>query len=160
MKQAETQKNKRTERHHGRHVEASDYAAFILRVLAGLGDRIADDPAMLAHVPEIQKAITDNVNRGIFVAKNKDWQPYSLAEMGRIYGCSYQNMQQRAKRGETAHVEQQARRAGGALIRIADLRTTRAARLAAADVTDITGSARERDALKATGTDNERRLFS
>lgn len=143
-----------------RQTETSDYAAFLLRAIARLGERIADDPAMLAHVPDIQKAVTDNVNRGIWLAKNKSWQPYSLAEMGDIYGCKWQNIQQRAKRGELVHVEQQTIRACGSLVRISDVRAKRAARLTAVNVPDVTGSARERSALPATGTDNVRRLPS
>lgn len=148
----------RTARRRGRKVETSDYAAFMLRVISGLGDRIADDPAMLAHVEQISRALTDAVNRGIYIAKNKDWQPYSLAEMGRIYGCSYQNIQQRGKRGEAAMVAHEARRSAGALVRISDIRAARAARLRTVGVEDITGSARERSALRATGTDNVRQL--
>jgi hypothetical protein len=143
-----------------RHTETSDYAAFLLRAITRLGERIADDPAMLAHVEEISQALTDAVNRGIFAAKNKEWQPYSLAEMGRIYGCSYQNIQQRAKRGEAATVAYEARRSGGAIVRIGDIRAARAARLNEAGVQDITGSAHERSALRATGTDNIRALRS
>ncbi|GAB3976378.1 hypothetical protein GCM10029978_063100 [Actinoallomurus acanthiterrae] len=145
---------RRAARRAARTTETSEYAAFVLRVVKSLGDRIADDPAMLAHVPDIQQAITDNINRGIYTANNKTWQPYSLAEMGRIMGCSYQAIQQRGKRGEAVHVKLQATLADGAVIRIADVRAQRAAALAAAHLDDVTGSARERNMLKATGTED------
>jgi hypothetical protein len=74
--------------------------------------------------------------------------------MGRITGCSYQAIQQRTKRGKTAHDKLQATLASGAVIRIADVRAQRAATLAAAHIDDVTGSARERSVLKATGTEN------
>jgi hypothetical protein len=148
------EKQRRAARRAARTTETSEYAAFVLRVIKSLGDRIADDPAMLAHIPAIQQAITDNINRGIYTANNKTWQPYSLAEMGRIMGCSYQAIQQRRTRGETVHVKLQATLAGGAVIRIADVRAQRAAALAAAHIDDITGSARERNILKPTGTED------
>ncbi|MEV5753739.1 hypothetical protein AB0L00_38465 [Actinoallomurus sp. NPDC052308] len=149
-------RERRTPRRTVRATETSEYAAFVLRVLKSLGDRIADDPAMLAHIPAIQQAVTDNINRGIYTAKNKDWQPYSLAEMGRIMGCSYQAIQQRVERGQAAHVKLQVTTTSGAVIRIADVRAQRAAALAAANVNDVTGSARERNVLKATGTEDSR----
>jgi hypothetical protein len=158
MATPKTDKQHRAERRATRQTETSDYAAFILRTITRLGDRIADDPAMLTHIPEIQKTLTDAVNRGVYEAKNKDWQPYSLAEMSRIAGCSYQNMQQRASRGKTVYFEQQARLEGGPLVSIAEVRAERARRLAAAGITDLTGSAHERSALAATGTDNVRNL--
>ena len=148
--------NKQARRRSRQPVEASDYAAFVLRIAKGLGDRIGNDPAILAHVKEIQQAFSDNINRGIFVAKNKEWQPYTLAEMGRIYGCSYENVQQRASRGEAVHVALQAKLGKGALVRIADIRAQRAAALAAAHINDVTGSERECMALGATGTDSVR----
>ncbi|MEV0408833.1 hypothetical protein [Actinoallomurus sp. NPDC050550] len=58
-------KQRRAARRAARTTETSEYATFVLRVLKNLGDRIADDPAMLAHIPAIQQAIPDNINRGI-----------------------------------------------------------------------------------------------
>jgi hypothetical protein len=79
--------------------------------------------------------------------------------MARIMGCSYQNVQQRSRRGEAVQVAlQAAAERGGGVVRIADLRTARAVALAAANVEDVTGSQREREALRATGTDNVRYL--
>lgn len=60
-----------------RHTETSDYAAFLLRAIARLGERIADDPAMLAHVEEISQALTDAVKAVDRISHGRSSRPAS-----------------------------------------------------------------------------------
>jgi hypothetical protein len=109
------------------------------------GDRIAADPAGLAHVAELERRWTEAVNRGIFQA-NRDTQHYSQRHMADIMGVSRQAIAKRIGLGEAAYAAAHARAGAGPLVRLADIRTARAAALRAAGVPDVTGSAREREA--------------
>ena len=122
--------------------ETSDFVAMLLRMTNALGDRIAADPIALVHVPDLQQALADAVNRGVFEANNA--KGYSTYEIAALAGVTRQAVQQRVRRGEMAYAALQAARGAGPLVRLADLRRRRAELAAAAGVTDRTGSERER----------------
>jgi len=132
----------------GRQTETSDYVAFMMRVFNGFGDRIADDPAALAHLRDLETAFVNAVNMGIFRA-NSGAGKYSTPEIGRLLGVSHQAIQKRAGKGRDAYAELQRARGAGAVIRLASLRARRAELLEAAAVPDRTGSERERGMLRA-----------
>jgi hypothetical protein len=132
-------------RHRKRDTETSDYVAFAIRVLIGYGDRIASDPVALAHFREVEAALRDNVNRGIFEA-NRGSDHYSRNDMAAILGVSDIAIMKRIRNGELVYAAIAAARGAGALVRIGDIRRARAAALADARVTDLTGSVRERNA--------------
>ena len=127
---------------HRRDTETSDYVAFMTRVLIGYGDRIADDPAALVHFRDIETALRDNVNRGIFQA-NRSAAHYSRGDMASILGVSEIAIMKRIRLGEVVYAAITAARGGGALVRIGDIRRARASALASAGVDDRTGSQRE-----------------
>lgn len=133
---------------HRKQTETSDYVAFMMRVFNGYGDRIADDPAALAHLRDLQEAFTKAVNMGIFRA-NSGESKYSTTEIGRLLGVSHQAIGKRAGLGRHAYAELQRARGAGAVIRLATLRARRAELLQAAAVPDRTGSERERGILRA-----------
>lgn len=131
--------------------ETSDYVAFVKRALYGYGARIAQDPAALAHLRELQQTFVDAVNLGMFGA-NQGQSHYSQNEQAAILGVSRQAVAKRIKLGEEVHVTLEASRSVGAVVRIADIRAERARNLAAAGVEDRTGSVRELSAFRATGS--------
>lgn len=135
-------------RHRRRQTETSDYVAFMLRVFNGFGDRIADDPAALAHLRDLEAAFANAVNMGIFRA-NSGESKYSTPEIGRLLGVSHQAIGKRAAKGRDAYAELQRARGAGAVIRLAVLRSRRAELLEAAAVPDRTGTERERGVLRA-----------
>jgi hypothetical protein len=126
--------------------ETSDYVAFLTRAMIAWGDRIADDPAALVHLRELQATLTDQTNRGIWEANRRG--RYSQRDMAAILGVSHQAIGKRASLGELVAAAVTAARGGGALIRLAEVRARRARLLSAAGVEDLTGSERERH-LKA-----------
>jgi hypothetical protein len=130
-----------------RETETSDFVGMLHRMFIAYGDRIAEDPAALAHLRDLEDAWRDAVNTGIFRA-NQGEGKYSTPEIGRILGVSHQAIGKRAGLGRTAHAALVARRGGGALVRLADLRARRAELLEQAGVEDRTGSERERGALR------------
>ena len=85
----------------------------------------------------------DAANAGIATANLKPDQPYSLAELAAILGISRQGILKRVKLGETVLTRLAIARGHGALVRLADMRKTRAAALAEAGIPDRTGSPRE-----------------
>lgn len=125
-----------------RQTETSDYVAFVERILAGFGDRIAADPAALVHLRELEETLRDQVNRGIFEA-NRSAAHYSQNDMASILGISRQGIAKRVRLGEDVHAQTVEARGGGGLVRIGDIRARRAEGLAAAGVDDLTGSPRE-----------------
>jgi predicted transcriptional regulator len=125
-----------------RETETSDYVAFMLRVADGYGKRIADDPAALVHAKDIQQALADAINRGVFEA-NAGRGHYSQNEMASMLGVSRQAIQQRIKTGRAVYAEIQRRLGAGALVRLGDVRARRAELLQQAGVEDSTGSVRE-----------------
>ncbi|MGH3189701.1 MAG: hypothetical protein ACRDOL_21055 [Streptosporangiaceae bacterium] len=127
--------------------ETSDYVAFLVRILVGYGDRIAADPVALAHLRDLQAALTDQVNRGIFEA-NQGQDRYSQNEIARVLGVSRQAIAKRIALGELVYARIREARGAGALIRIADVRARRAELLGAAGVEDRSGSVLE---LRASG---------
>lgn len=125
--------------------ETSDYVAFLVRALHGYGRRIGHDPAALAHLREIEQALRDAVNLGCYLA-NQGTDHYSQNEQARILGVSRQAIAKRIGLGEAVYVRHESQRASGGVVRLADVRARRAAALAAVEVEDRTGSARERAA--------------
>jgi hypothetical protein len=123
-------------------VETSDYVTMMTRIIAAFGDRIAADPAALAHLRDLQAALADHVNRGIFEA-NASQAHYSQNEIAAILGVSRQAIAKRIGLGEEVHARTWAARGAGALVRIADIRARRAQLLAGADIEDRTGSVLE-----------------
>jgi hypothetical protein len=126
-----------------RATETSDYVAALTRFLYAYGYRIGDDPAALAHLRDLEATLRDAVNLGTYLA-NKGPGHYSINEQAAILGVTKQSLHARVKAGEQVHVRIEAARSRGPLVRLADLRAARAARLAAVDVADRTGSDRER----------------
>ena len=122
--------------------ETSDYVAMMTRIITAFGDRIAADPAALAHLRDLQDVLADQVNRGIFEA-NKGRSHYSQNDMAAILGISRQAIAKRIQLGETIYARTWEARGAGAVVRVADIRSRRAQLLADAGVTDRTGSARE-----------------
>jgi hypothetical protein len=122
--------------------ETSDYVAMMTRIITAFGDRIAANPAALAHLRDLQDTLADQVNRGIFEA-NKGRSRYSQNEMAAILGISRQGIAKRIGLGETVYARTWEARGAGAVVRVADIRTRRAQLLADAGVADLTGSAHE-----------------
>jgi hypothetical protein len=114
-------------------------AAAICRMLIAYGHRIGNDPSALAYIPAIDAIRTAAINMGIAEANRRPDSPYSLAEIAAITGVSRQAVHKRVKLGER-FLE---RVALGKVVRLADLRTARAAALQAAGLEDRTGTPRE-----------------
>lgn len=132
--------------------ETSDYVAFLRRAIHGYGRRIGDDPAALVHLRQIEQDLRDAINLGTYLANRGDGQ-YSQNEQAAILGVSRQAIAKRIKLGEQVYVAVQARKADGAVVRLADIREERARELAAAGVEDRTGSERELGVmLRAVGS--------
>ena len=127
-----------------RDVETSEYVAFLERIIDGYGNRVGEDPAALAHLRDIEAKLRDAVNRGIFTSNRTGRRPYGINEIAAILGITKQSIWHRVKLGEVIYAQREAVRAtGAAVIRLADVRRTRAAMLAQAGVEDKTGSPRE-----------------
>ncbi|MGH3220047.1 MAG: hypothetical protein ACRDPY_15305 [Streptosporangiaceae bacterium] len=122
--------------------ETSDYVAMMLRIIAAYGDRVAADPVALAHLRDLEAALVEQVNRGIFEA-NASSAHYSQNEIARILGISRQAIAKRIRLGELVYARIQEARGAGALVRIGDVRARRAELLAAANLEDRTGSVLE-----------------
>jgi hypothetical protein len=138
-----------TGKHRARRVkETSDYVAFLTRALIAWGDRIADDPAALVHLRELESTLRDQTNRGVWEANRRG--QYSQRDIASILGVSHQAVGKRVGLGELVAAAVTAARGGGALIRLGEVRARRARLLAAAGVADVTGSDRERT-LRAVG---------
>ena len=63
--------------------EGSEFAAMLVRLHYAYGRRIAEDPAELAHLRDIEASLRDATNLGIATANRAARQPYSLAYGGR-----------------------------------------------------------------------------
>lgn len=128
-----------------RHVETSDYVAMMLRIITAYGDRVAEDPVALVHLRDLEAALTEQANRGIFEA-NRNTDGYSQRHIAAMLGVSQPAIVKRVKIGEVIYAKIAEARGGGALVRIKDVRARRAALMAQADVIDTTGSEREKAA--------------
>jgi len=126
-----------------RQTETSEYVAMLVRVLYGFGYRISEDPAALIHLRDVETALRDAVNLGIFGANKLGDRPYGINEVGSILGVSKQAVHARVRLGEQVLVRLEAARSAGAVVRLSDVRQARAAGLAGAGVADVTGSPRE-----------------
>lgn len=122
--------------------ETSDYVAMLERLLIAWGDRVADDPAALVHLRELEATLVQQTNRGVWEANRRG--AYSQNHMAALLGVTRQAIAKRIGLGELAAAAITERRGGGALVRIGEVRARRARLLAAADVPDLTGSERER----------------
>lgn len=123
-----------TQKRPRRVTETSDYVAFLIRALTAWGDRVADDPAALVHLRDLETALRDQTNRGIWEANQRG--QYSQREIAAILGISQQGIGKRSKLGEAVAVAVAAARGGGALVRLADVRKRRGALLDQAGVAD------------------------
>jgi hypothetical protein len=129
-----------------REYESSEFAAYLIRIIQAYGNRIGQDPAALTHLRDIENELRDAVNAGIAAANLRPDQPYSLAEIASIIGVSRQAVHKRVGLGERVLERLAIARGNGAVVRLADMRKTRAARLAAVGIPDRTGSPREVEA--------------
>jgi len=126
-----------------RQTETSEYVAMMIRILYGYGYRVSQDPAALAHLRDLEAALRDAVNLGIFGANKLGDRPYGINTIGAILGVSKQAAAKRVHAGEAVFVRLEAARAAGALVRLDDVRASRARELAAAGIEDVSGSPRE-----------------
>ena len=115
----------------------------LMRMIYGYGVRVGEDPAGLAHLRDLETAMRDAVNIGIYAANKLEDRPYSINEIAAILGVSKQAVHKRVQLGEQVFNQLEAAKASGAVIRLADMRAARAAVLGQAGVTDRTGSPRE-----------------
>lgn len=115
----------------------------MMRIIIGYGERIGDDPVALTHLRDLEAVTRDAVNAGIYLANRSGERPYSINEIAAIMGISKQAVHKRVQLGEIVYARLEAARANGAVVRLADMRQTRAAILAAAGIPDRTGSPRE-----------------
>jgi hypothetical protein len=116
------------------------------RLLAAWGDRVADDPAALVHLADLTRQLQEATNRGMFLANARPGG-YSQNDMAAILGVSRQAVAKRIGLGQMVYAAAAAARGAGPLVRLADVRRARAAGLASAGVTDVTGTERERRAV-------------
>lgn len=115
----------------------------LIRMNHAYGTRIGDDPTALAHLRAIEESLRDGVNAGIAYANRRTDQPYSLGDMAKVLGITRPGMYKRVKLGETVITAWAVARSNGGVVRMADVRKARAARLAEAGVADRTSLARE-----------------
>ena len=116
--------------------ETEDYVAMLLRMIYNLADRIAGDPAAAAHLEDLKAALGAAGNIGLWAANKTGDCPWSVNELALLTGKSKQAMHQQVQRGEQLAAALAELRARGAVVRIADLRATRAAALEAAGLED------------------------
>jgi hypothetical protein len=126
-----------------RDTETSAYVAMLIRIIYGYGKRVGDDPAALVHLREIEGALRDATNVGIYAANKIGDRPYSINEMGAIMEVSKQAVHHRVSLGADVFAALEAARAAGPVVRLADVRDRRAQALEAAAVPDKTGSPKE-----------------
>lgn len=126
-----------------RNTETSEYVAMMMRIIIGYGERIGQDPAGLVHLRDLEAVTRDAVNAGIYLANKSGDRPYSINEIAGLMGISKQAVHKRVKLGEAVYARLEAARANGAIVRLADMRQTRAAILAATGIPDRTGSPKE-----------------
>jgi hypothetical protein len=119
-----------------RSTETEEYAAMLLRLIYRYGERIAGDPAAAVHLAELKQALGIVGNIGLFAANTIGEKPWSVNELAALMGISKQSVHEQVRRGEGLFAELAAARQAGALVRIADLRKLRAARLAAPALED------------------------
>jgi hypothetical protein len=129
-----------------RNTESSEYAAMMMRIIYGYGYRIAEDPAALAHLRDLEAGMRDAVNLGIYAANKLGDRPYSINEIAAMMGISKQAVHKRVQLGEAVYVALETARSHGAVVRLDAMRQTRAMVLGQAGVPDRTGSPRELEA--------------
>lgn len=136
-----------------RQVETSEYTAYLTRIIYGYGIRIGEDPVALVHLRDLEAAMRDAVNLGVYLANKEGDRPYSINEIAAIMGISKQAVHKRVRLGEPVYARLEIARTNGAIVRLADMRQTRAASLAAAGIPDRTGSPKELTAGPGPATD-------
>ena len=139
----EVARQPRAKRQAKRLTETSGYVAFMARIIIGFGERIKEDPVALVHLRDLENGMRDTVNRGIYLANRSGERPYSINEIAAIMGISKQAVHKRVKLGEAVDARLEAAKADGALVRLDDMRQSRAAFLAELGLPDRTGSPRE-----------------
>ena len=126
-------------------IETSEYTAALERQILALAARVAQDPAGLTAYKRLEDALRDSHNLAVFGANHQDPAPYSMRELARIEGVSAPAILKRERQGRQLWAALEALRAAGRpVIRLADIRAARAARMAEAGLDDRTGSALER----------------
>ncbi len=123
--------------------ETSEYVAMLIRILYGWGQRVADDSAALTHLRDIEAALRDSTNLGIYGANKLNETPYSLSEMAAILGITKQSVHPRSGLGQQVYQQLAEAKARGAVVSLANTRAARAERLAHAGIPDRTGSVKE-----------------
>lgn len=73
------------------------------------------DPAALVHLRDIEAALREAVNLGIFTVNRAGRRPYSINEMSANLDVSKQAIFKRVQLGEDVHVRIEAARADGAV---------------------------------------------
>lgn len=127
-------------------IETSAYVAMLQRMIYAYGQRIADDPAALAHFRELEATLRDAANLGIYGANkiaDSHGSRYSINEMAAILGVSKQAVHHRVGLGAGVFAELEAARAAGPVVQLGDVRERRALALEQAGVEDKTGSPKE-----------------
>src|SRR5262245_40965614 len=89
---------------------ADDYAAMLARMIASYGKRIGDDPAAsLPHLRELESALTDATNHGLYLANKVGG--HSINELADHLGISKQAVFKRVNLGaEVARQREQQKR--------------------------------------------------
>ena len=99
-----------THRKQKRTTTTDDYAAMLARMLRAYGKRIGEDPAAgLTHLRDLEQALADAVNLGIYTANHEGGR--SINQMADALGVSKQAIHKRVSLGEhlaRVRVKQQA----------------------------------------------------
>jgi hypothetical protein len=88
---------------------ADDYAAMLARMMASYGKRIGDDPAAsLAHLRNLESALTDATNHGLYLANKVGG--HSINELADHLGVSKQAVFKRVGLGAEVQRERERQR--------------------------------------------------
>jgi predicted transcriptional regulator len=99
-----------------RTTSADDYATMLTRMMASYGKRIGDDPAAsLAHLRDLESALTDATNHGLYLANKVGG--HSINELADHLGVSKQAVFKRVGLG--AEIARQRERRQQATLRAA-----------------------------------------
>jgi hypothetical protein len=127
-----------------RTTSTEQYTAMLHRMISAYGTRIGEEPATgLAHLRELETALTDAANLGIYTALQSGQSPTILANM---LGASRPTIYKRAELGaEVARERERHQRAKRSHVR--DLPIARHL-----NANDLTGTGRQTEALPLGGT--------
>lgn len=132
-------------KHRKRETTGEQYVAFLARAIDGLGERMADDPALIAFGKDLQERLSHSLNIGLVRAQERHkatGEGYSLRDLGKLAGTSHVAVLDRIKRGR---IELAAREARLGVVRLSEarkpsvpaIREQRAEALRAAGVPDL-----------------------